>query len=131
MARRTLYANGSTNLLGGGVFNVWFSPRRVLERYKDFLSTIFGVFAINELTLSAQENTENTLESSISLIGYSDNFTEKAPTAPLGTPRFTPIEVTLTTLGMINDIETFQRISFNYDGKNDDAIVKDVETTER
>jgi len=121
----------TTNLLGGGVFNVWFSPRRVLERYKDFLSIMFGVFAPNRLNLSAQENTQNQMESSLSLTGYSDSFTEKADIASLGTPAFTPMLVTFDTLGKIQDIQKFQRITFDYNGERFEAIVKEVETTKR
>jgi hypothetical protein len=122
----------TTNLLGGGVFNVYLSPARMLARWKRYLSTIFGVWSDTPvLTLSAQENTENQMQSSISWDGYSDNVTEKATEQPLGEYDFTPMQCTFTTLAKINDINTFDKIAFSHRGKTYEAIVKSVTTTNR
>jgi len=125
-------------LLGGGYFNINLSPRRVLERWLPYMKTIFGVWLDEPtLTLSSQENTENQMRTDIG----DETFFEKQdvvllsnysnyPEAPINYS-FTPIEINFDTLGKIGDIHVFDRIKFNYDGKEYNAIVKEVSTTER
>jgi len=121
----------TSNLLGGGVFNVFFSPRRMLQRFLRYFSSIFGVWSHNPvLVFQADENMQNDMISRMTL-AEDPGLQEKQPVVHLTNYDFTPIEVRFDTFGRLSDIHVLQRIRFDYEGRTYNAIVKEVSTTNR
>ena len=122
----------TTNLLGGGEFNVYFSPRRMLQRYLRYFGTIFGVWNTNpHLEKQAEENISNEMISSMPHLDGSNNLSEKQEIVPLAGFDYTPMEIRFTTLANFRDVSILQDIVVEYDGREYPAIVCNVVTTER
>jgi len=119
-----------TNLLGGGEFNVWFSPRRILQRYLRYFGTIFGAWSNSpRLELQAEENISNNMHAFV-VPGIMD-FREKQEIVPLTGFDYTPMEIRFTTLANFRDVSLLQDIIVEHNGREYPAIVCNVTTTER
>jgi hypothetical protein len=125
----------TVNIEPSGAFNVFFSPRRIPERWATFLSTVFAQWSggTAALALSAQENISNQLQSIINWPNSDWYFiTEKSDVSLMEQQaQFIPIEVSFTTIGNISDIYTFDKVEFDYNGNTYQAIVKEVTTAGR